>query len=134
MIETQIQKRFADVDMLGHVNNIHMQQYYDIGKSDYFSQILGLSENMSRTIGVIIAHLSTAYIEQVFMSDPIVVQTEVVKIGNKSFTLRQRIVNSVNGEIKSECTTVMVVFDFVAQQTCEIPTAWREQLSSELLS
>lgn len=134
MIETQIQKRFADVDMLGHVNNVNMQQYYDLGKSDYFSKVLGLSEGLLQRAGVIIAQLSTSYIQQVFMTEPIVVQTEAIKVGNKSFTISQRIVNSATGDIKSECTTVMVVFDFVEQKSCAIPDDWRQKLNSELAS
>ena len=42
MIETKIQMRFADVDMLGHVNNVNQQHYFDLGKSDFFRRVLGM--------------------------------------------------------------------------------------------
>lgn len=35
MIETQIQMRFADIDVLGHVNNVNQQHYFDLGKCDF---------------------------------------------------------------------------------------------------
>ena len=28
---TEIQKRFSDVDMFGHVNNVYIQDYFDLG-------------------------------------------------------------------------------------------------------
>ncbi len=34
--------RFADVDMLGHVNNVNQQHYFDVGKSDFFRSVLDL--------------------------------------------------------------------------------------------
>ena len=33
MTTTPIQMRFADVDMLGHVNNVNQQHYFDVGKA-----------------------------------------------------------------------------------------------------
>ena len=36
MIETQIQMRFADIDVLGHVNNVNQQHYFDLGKCDFY--------------------------------------------------------------------------------------------------
>ena len=41
MIETQIQMRFADIDVLGHVNNVNQQNYFDLGKCDFYKQVLG---------------------------------------------------------------------------------------------
>lgn len=35
MIETKIQMRFADVDMLGHVNNVNQQHYFDLAKATF---------------------------------------------------------------------------------------------------
>ena len=29
--ETDIQIRFDDIDMLGHVNNVNLQHYFDLG-------------------------------------------------------------------------------------------------------
>ena len=43
MIETKIQMRFADIDVLGHVNNVNQQHYFDLGKCDFYKQVLGLT-------------------------------------------------------------------------------------------
>ena len=119
MIETKIQMRFADVDMLGHVNNVNQQHYFDLGKSDFFRRVIMVSTR-------------TEYRGQIRMEDPIVVTTCVDRIGHKSFTLRQQIVDTRTREVRTECTTVLVAFDFERQESIEIPAPWREKLASSL--
>ena len=122
MTETKIQMRFADIDMLGHVNNVNQQHYFDLGKSDFFRRVLGLKP-VWKSEGLIMVSTHTDYRGQIRMEDPIVVTTCVDRIGHKSFTLRQQIV---------ECTTVLVAFDFERQKSVEIPAQWREKLASSL--
>ena len=58
MIETQIQMRFADIDVLGHVNNVNQQHYFDLGKCDFYKQVLGLTPYW-KTAGLIIVASQT---------------------------------------------------------------------------
>ena len=95
MIETKIQMRFADVDMLGHVNNVNQQHYFDLGKSDFFRRVLGMKP-VWKSEGLIMVSTRTDYRGQIRMEDPIVVTTCVDRIGHKSFTLRQQIPRSEN--------------------------------------
>jgi acyl-CoA thioester hydrolase len=37
---TPIQIRFNDIDKLNHVTNSVYQQYFDLGKMDYFNDVL----------------------------------------------------------------------------------------------
>ena len=105
MIETKIQMRFADVDMLGHVNNVNQQHYFDLGKSDFFRRVLGMKP-VWKSEGLIMVSTRTDYRGQIRMEDPIVVTTCVDRIGHKSFTLRQQIVDTRTREVRTECTTV----------------------------
>ena len=122
MIETKIQMRFADVDMLGHVNNVNQQHYFDLGKSDFFRRVLGMKP-VWKSEGLIMVSTRTDYRGQIRMEDP---------IGHKSFTLRQQIVDTRTREVRTECTTVLVAFDFERQESIEIPAPWREKLASSL--
>lgn len=46
---TPIQKRFADLDMLGHVNNANQQHYFDVGKNDFLPRFsTGLPDGKKR--------------------------------------------------------------------------------------
>ncbi len=128
-VDTPIQMRFADVDMLGHVNNVNQQHYFDVGKSDFFHQILGL-EPYWREEGVITVATNTSFLRQIRMNEPIVVRTAVREIGHKSFSLSQQIINTQTQEVKTDSTATMVCFDFAAQVSIPIPDHWRSVLES----
>ena len=62
--------------------------------------------------------------------DRIAVTTCVERIGTKSLTLLQRIVAD-DGTVRSQSRSVMVAFDFEAQQSVPVPDAWRRALEAE---
>ena len=139
VIETKIQKRFADIDMFRHVNNIHQQQYLDLGKTDYYHSVLQLDALIHNPTLVIVS-AKTDFVGQVRYEDNIVVRTWVERVGTKSITLRQQIVALSGGDTAADpaavpaevvCTdsgSVLVCFDLRTQATLELPAAWRERI------
>lgn len=127
---TPVQKRFSDVDSFMHVNNIWQQSYFDMGKTQFYTQVLGITGVFDK-LRIITASTHTDYLGQVRLTDDIVVVTDVARVGNKSMTLHQRI---MSGErCLTESSSVMVAFDFELQQTVPIPEEWREKLSEYLI-
>ena len=127
-LETPVQKRFIDIDPFQHVNNVAQQSYFDVGKIDYYEKILG-AEVLLGDLRIVTVSTATSYIGQVRMHDDVRVTTMCERVGNKSITLLQRLL--VGGEVRSESRSVMVVFDFVAQQSRPVPDAWRDNLLKE---
>ncbi|MFQ8806998.1 MAG: acyl-CoA thioesterase [Alistipes indistinctus] len=109
MTTTPIQMRFADVDMLGHVNNVNQQHYFDVGKSDFFAQVLDPAPNWKQE-GLITVSTYNDYLAQIRYGEPIAVLTRIEKVGNKSFTLFQQIVNTATQEVKTQSRSVLVCF------------------------
>ena len=120
-----IQLRFNDTDALGHVNNSTYFSFYDLGKSEYFRTVRG-SSIFEQDIDIVVAHAEVDFIEPVFLTDQIAVQTEVNRMGNKSFSLQQQIIDLKTNNIKCKCTTVMVGYDFHAKRTIPISEQWRK--------
>ncbi len=125
--KTDIQIRFADVDMLRHVNNVNLQHYFDLGKNDFF-RVVAPGIDVGSQQGLITARTETDFLAQTRYTDRIEVETGVEKIGNKSFTLIQRIVDKATGEVKARSLTVMVCFDFLNQQPIPVPEGMRKEL------
>ena len=126
---TPVQKRFSDVDSFMHVNNIWQQSYFDMGKTEFYTKVLGVTGVFDK-LRIITASTHTDYLGQVRLTDDIVVTTDVSRLGNKSMTLHQCI---KSGErVLTESSSVMVAFDFETQQTVQIPEEWREKLSRYL--
>ena len=127
---TPVQKRFSDVDSFMHVNNIWQQSYFDMGKTQFYTQVLGITGVFDK-LRIITASTHTDYLDQVRLTDDIVVVTDVARVGNKSMTLHQRIMSG--DRCLTESSSVMVAFDFELQQTVPIPEEWREKLSDYLI-
>ena len=127
---TPVQKRFSDVDSFMHVNNIWQQSYFDMGKTDFYTKVLGITGVFDK-LRIITASTHTDYRGQVHLMDDIVVRTDVSRIGNKSMTLHQCIM--LGEKILTESSSVMVAFDFELQQTVPMPEEWRLKLGEYLL-
>ena len=127
LVETPVQMRFGDVDQLGHVNNVNLQHYFDLGKTDYYLDVLNLSINWEKT-GFIQKATNTVYEAQTRMCEPIVVTTRVEKLGTKSMTVYQEILNRETRELKAYSHSVLVVFDFEEQVSVPVPDEWRRAI------
>ena len=127
---TPVQKRFSDVDSFMHVNNIWQQSYFDMGKTDFYTKVLGVTGVFDK-LRIITASTHTDYFGQVRLTDDIVVVTDASRLGNKSMTLHQRIM--CGERCLTESSSVMVAFDFETQQTVSMPDEWRRKLEEYLI-
>lgn len=122
-----IQIRFNDVDQYGHVNNNSYFSYYDLGKEDYLRSVMKVDYRKFNVVPVI-ANINCDFLLPIFYGDPVQVETCVSHIGQRSFTLTQRIVNERSGVVMSRCATVMVCFSLVDQASADMPEHYREAI------
>ncbi len=131
-IEIEVQKRFNDVDSFMHVNNVAQQMYFDLGKTDFYHCVMEEEVVVGRERLVTVS-THTDYRGQIRFEDPIVVRTGVERLGNKSLTIYQQLVcRGADGaeRLCTESRSVMVAFDFEAQQSIEIPERWRRRIEA----
>lgn len=131
VVITEIQKRFADIDVFSHVNNIHQQEYFDLGKTDYYNQVIGFDVFFDR-VALMIVSVKTDFLGQIRYQDPVYVKTWVKAVGTKSITIAQQIVcRAEDGteEVRTEGETVLVTFDRKEQHTVPVPDAWRKRIT-----
>ncbi|MDR0954742.1 MAG: acyl-CoA thioesterase [Rikenellaceae bacterium] len=129
MVETAIQMRFADVDQLGHVNNVNLQHYFDVGKTGYYDRVLGRPVDWRRNAFIQRATVSE-FVAQTRYAEPLVVRSKVEKIGTTSFTMYQEIVNPETEELKAFSRSTLIMFDFIEQHKIPMPEAWRKAISA----
>ncbi len=125
--EIPLQLRFNDIDILGHLNNSVYFNFFDLGKSRYFEAVRGEKLDW-RSADVVIASIQANFLAPVFYNEPLSVQTAVTEIGNKSFKMLQRIINTQTGQTKCTCTSIMVGFDIATIQSKEISQDWKEDI------
>ncbi len=128
MIKTRIQLRFNDMDVQGHMYNGQYQHIFDLGKSDYFREVLGLGA-MDGAEALVTVRVETNFIVPVLFSDQLEIHTRVERIGTKSFTVFQELVDLNTGTLKADSRTVLVGYNAVEGTTFAIPDIWRAGIS-----
>jgi acyl-CoA thioester hydrolase len=121
--------RVADVDQLGHVNNVNLQHYFDVGKTGSYDRGLGRPVDWRRTAFIQRATVSE-FVAQTRYAEPLVVRSKVEKIGTTSFTMYQEIVNPETEELKAFSRSTLIMFDFIEQHKIPMPDDWRKAIST----
>ena len=122
----EIQVRFNDIDMLGHVSNTVYLNYFDTGKSSYIEEVV--KDYDFKVEAIVEASVKIDFFEPVFMNARIAVLTRITKLGNKSFTFEHQLIDANTHKIHAACTTVMVCFNPQKQESIQIPENWRKKI------
>ena len=123
-----IQIRFNDVDRFGHVNNNMYFSYYDLGKQEYLQSVLS-KDFMQNDLVPVVVNIHADFFAPVYYADEIVVQTRISHIGDKSFVLQQRAVNTTKNQVVCQCSTVMVCYSLKLQASVSLPDEYRQNVS-----
>jgi acyl-CoA thioester hydrolase len=121
-----IQIRFSDIDAVNHVNNSIIAQYYDVGRIKYFETVLGANFNWSEVLAVIV-YTENNFYNSINQKDNIIVETRLEKVGNKSITMFQQILEIDTNVIKSTCKTILSGYDTKNKCSTAIPDAIKEK-------
>jgi len=126
---TQLQLRFNDIDVLGHVNNSVYFQLFDLAKTDYFTRIRPELTKWQH-VPMVIAGTRCNFLSPTRFTDTIAARTRLLSFGTKSFTLAQQIFDTRTGEVKAECEQVMVYIDLATGSTAPVPDDWRADMTA----
>lgn len=123
-----LQIRFNDIDILGHLNNTVYFSLYDTGKAYYLEAVNQGRMNWQRVESVI-ANINCQFIQPIFFGEPIEICTRCLHLGEKSMTLEQMLVNKDTQQVKSVCHTIMVAINPDTKQSVELPDKWRNGIT-----
>ena len=106
---TDIQVRFCETDLVGHVNNVSYFIYFEQARVD-FVKMLGTSMFTSDwTLAVVSLHCD--YINQAYFDQILEITTSVSRIGEKSFTLVHEIKDKKRQNLIAKGESVVVLLD-----------------------
>lgn len=117
-----LQLRFGDTDALGHINNAVYASYAELGRIDFIER-LQLPPG-----GFILARLAIDFRRQVLLSDSCRITTEVLELGNTSFTMQQLLY--ANDQLAAEFEAVVVWFDYELNRPVRVPDEVRERIAN----
>ncbi|MDZ7706231.1 MAG: thioesterase family protein [Trueperaceae bacterium] len=122
---TDIQVRFNDTDALGHINNTSFALYAEVARVEMLSWM------RSAPVFLILAHIALDFRRQGRFDDEIYVLSYVEKLGRSSITLKQDIY--AEDELAAEVRSVVVLFDYDAQQAVPLSDKQRGYLEAHRL-
>ena len=103
--EHLVQLRWSDPDSLGHVNHARALSLLEDAR-------LAMAEEAQGGVGLILARLEVDYLRQLYYrtGERLCVRSVVTRLGSKSFTVRQELLQ--DDEVAIRADVVMVLFDF----------------------
>ena len=124
-----IEVRYGDLDPQGHVNNAKHLTFFEQARIAYMIELGMFSKDQSfMEIGVILADVHITYHAPIYFGEHIKVGVHAMKLGNKSMTWAQNIVDAQTGQVLAKGEVVMVTYDYKEEKTINLPHEWREKI------
>jgi acyl-CoA thioester hydrolase len=124
-----IEIRYGDLDPQGHVNNAKHLTFFEQARIAYMVELGLFTKDQSfMEIGVILADVHITYFAPIHFGEKIKVGVRAAKMGNKSMTWEQNIVDVRTGKELAKGEVVMVTYDYRERKTINIPHEWREKI------
>jgi len=127
-----IQTRWADNDIYGHVNNVTYYSYFDTAANALLIQKTGFDIHQSQSIGLVVDSACSFFQE---LSFPEIIQVGVAigKIGNTSLRYELAIFKQGQEQASAQGHFVHVFVDRETRKTVPISESFREVLEKFLL-
>ncbi len=127
----QLQVRFSDVDVYGHVNNVKYFEYFQEARIDYMRKVWKRMPKDSASLPVVVAQVDVDYRAPImFRAEPYAVDTWVAQVGRSSFVMESEIRDG--DTVYARARVVMVTFDKETQKPVPAPASYRELLLAEM--
>ena len=124
-----IEVRYGDLDPQGHVNNAKHLTYFEQARIVYLIELGLFTKDQSfMDVGIILADVHITYLEPIYFGQQIKVGVHISKLGNKSMTWEQNIVDADSGKEIARGEVVMVTYNYREAGTIPIPDDWRNKI------
>jgi acyl-CoA thioester hydrolase len=126
VIEWPVQ--WGDQDAFGHVNNTVYFRWCESARIAYMTR-LGLAEWLNpKELGPILAQIGCNYKRQLHFPDVVLIGSRISRMGKSSLTMEHVLVSKSQIAVVAESTSVLVVFNYLAQRPVPIPESVRERI------
>jgi len=98
--------RFADLDVLGHVNNVAYMVYFETGRVAFLDKLGRPPSDREHGPTFVLAHIAAVYIEELYYPGTVEIGTAVRHVGTSSFHLGHGIF--FDGVCKAIAMSIMV--------------------------
>jgi YbgC/YbaW family acyl-CoA thioester hydrolase len=106
-----------DIDDLDHLNNSRSIVYLQHARTNWYENLgLPVEEMINRNVGTVVVKLEVNYFREARLNERLTVHTSPLRIGNKSFVLKQ-VISNEEGKIITESTVTLVMVDLITRKS-----------------
>ena len=127
MTRVEVQRRFSDLDPLGHVNNV---AYHDYLQEARMGLIGELDAVVNDDFAQIVVSQEIRHIKPLgYAREPVVIEAQVTDMARTSYSIVYRILDET-GDVAAEATTRLAVVDATTGRPMRMPEWLRERLAA----
>ena len=126
-VKLSIRLDWSEMDMFGHINNVMFFKFMQASRVNYWEVSKFDGDYKTKKQGPLLVSSSCQFKKPLFYPGNIVIEAKVDFIKNSSFGITHRILNDKN-EICAEAQDVIVLYDFIKNETVTIPPYVREAI------
>ena len=115
--------RFRDIDAFRHVNNASFFTYIEEARIRYLVDVLKL--DAVERMPLILAAVKIDFRAPILFGQEVDIGTVVDWIGRSSFAMSHRLIASPDGRLVAEADTILVAYDYAAEEPMAVPDDWR---------
>ena len=122
-------------DHLGHMNG--RDYAHDCDQASVHARArIGITFEAMHAAGAVtvVPHTETDFVLEITTGSLIKVESAFVKLGTKSTTYRQRLVDAENGALYANQRVVEVFFDLETRKSVAMPAGFREKIEAALIA
>ena len=124
-MRVQIQRRFSDLDPLGHVNNVAYHDYLQEARMGLIGQ---LDAVVNDDFAQIVVSQEIRHVKPLgYSREPVVIEATVTDMARTSYSIVYRVLDE-QGEVAAEATTRLAVVDATSGRPIRMPEDLRDQL------
>lgn len=125
MKRIEVQRRFSDLDPLGHVNNVAYHDYLQEARMGLISE---LDAVVNDDYAQVVVSQEVRHVKPLgYAREPVVIEARVTDLARTSYSVVYRVLDE-QGEVAAEATTRLAVVDATTGRPMRMPESLRERL------
>jgi len=132
-VKTDLVVRFADVDVMGHVNNAVYLSYFEQARVAFFKKINKLDlryMDAKSAFGFIVAEIGIKFLAPTYVDQALTVAIRVAEIRNKAFRFEYEIRDKKSKVVVVTGFSVQVSYNYKKQKTFPLPADLKRRMSA----
>jgi acyl-CoA thioester hydrolase len=127
-IIADINIRFKDIDLMGHVNNAVFFTYFEEGRKALYETLFNSAE--LNDFSFILAHISCDFLRPIKLNDSVIIQLWISETGKKKFGIKYILADKKDAStVYAKGYSVQVFYDYKKNKTVPISKEFIDKIS-----